>query len=344
MEFTAESLAHLLGGKVEGDGKVRLHTFAKIEEGHEGALSFFANPKYERWVYDTASSAILVKDDFHPTQVVSATLIRVSDPYEAMARLMTIASETINRRPSGIEQPSFIADDVAIPSDAYIGAFAYIGAGATIGAGAAIYPQAYIGEGVVIGEGATVYAGAKIYARCRIGARCIIHAGAVIGADGFGFAPTADGYEKIPQLGIVEIGDDVEIGANTTIDRATMGRTIVERGVKLDNLIQIGHNVRIGAHTVMAAQSGVAGSTKVGTRCMIGGQVGLAGHITMGDGASIGAQSGASKDIPAHARYFGAPATDILSYGRREASISRIPALEAQLKALKEQLEALKSK
>ena len=273
MEFTAGQIAALAGGTVEGDESVKINTFAKIEEGNPGAISFLANPKYTHFIYDTRSSAVLVSREFVAEHPVQATLIRVDDPYATVARLLSMVDQMMNPPRRGVEQPCFIAEGVEVPEDAYVGAFAYIGKGASIGHGAQIYPQAYIGDGVKVGDNTIIYAGAKIYRGCRIGNRCIIHAGAVIGADGFGFAPTDHGYEKIPQTGNVDIADEVEIGANTTIDRAMMGSTRICRGVKLDNLIQIGHNCEIGADTVMAAQGGVAGSTKLGERCMTGGQV-----------------------------------------------------------------------
>lgn len=327
MEFTAGQIAALAGGTVEGDESVKINTFAKIEEGHPGAISFLANPKYTHFIYDTRSSAVLVSRDFVAEHPVQATLIRVDDPYATVARLLSMVDQMMNPPRRGVEQPCFIAEGVEVPEDAYVGAFAYIGKGASIGAGAQIYPQAYIGDGVRVGDNTIIYAGAKIYRGCRVGNRCIIHSGAVIGADGFGFAPTDHGYEKIPQTGNVDIADDVEIGANTTIDRAMMGSTRICRGVKLDNLIQIGHNCEIGADTVMAAQGGVAGSTKLGERCMTGGQVGLAGHIHIGDDVHIGAQSGLNKDVKAGSRMFGYPATDVMAYGRQALALRKLPEL-----------------
>ena len=327
MEFTAGQIAALAEGVVEGDESVKINTFAKIEEGRQGAISFLANPKYTPYIYETLSSAVLMSRDFVAEKPVKATLIRVDDPYATVARLLAMVDQLMNPPRRGVEQPCFIAEGVEVPDDAYIGAFAYIGAGAKIGSGAQIYPQAYVGDGVSVGDGTIIYAGAKIYRGCRIGKRCIIHSGAVIGADGFGFAPTDHGYEKIPQTGNVDIADDVEIGANTTIDRAMMGSTRICRGVKLDNLIQIAHNCEVGADTVMAAQGGVAGSTKLGERCMVGGQVGLAGHIHIGDEVHIGAQSGINKDVAAGSRLFGYPATDVVSYGRQALAIRKLPTL-----------------
>ncbi len=325
MQFTAETLATLIGGTVDGDPKAAVHTFAKIEEGHAGALSFLANPKYTHYIYDTKSSIVLVSEDFVPEHPVHATMIRVPDPYSAVTRLMEMAAAAMAKHPVGIEQPSHIGEGVAIPDEAYIGAFAYIGKGAQIGRGAKIYPQVYVGNGATIGEDTVLYPGCRVYPGCRIGARCIIHAGVVIGADGFGFAPDADGvYHKIPQMGIVEIADDVEIGANTTVDRATMGATRIGQGTKLDNLIQVAHNVTVGQHTVVAAQAGVAGSAHVGSHCMVGGQVGIAGHISVGDRTQIGAQSGVPNNVAAGSRIMGYPAVPAGEFARQAAYIRRL--------------------
>ena len=265
MELTASQLAALVNGTVDGDENVKVSTFARIEEGHPGALSFLANPKYTHHIYTTEASIVLVRRDFEATMPIKATLIRVDDPYAVLSKLLEFASQAMNPQPTGIEQPSHIAEGVAVPEDCYVGAFAYIGKGVTLGKGVKIYPQAYVGDNVTIGEGSIIYPGVKIYHGCQIGARCILHSGVVIGADGFGFAPLPDGsYHKIPQIGIVKIEDDVEIGANTTVDRATMGSTVVGRGTKLDNLIQAAHNTEIGCNTVIAAQAGIAGSTKIG--------------------------------------------------------------------------------
>lgn len=327
MEFTASQIAALANGTVEGNGDVIINTFAKIEEGCPGAISFLANPKYTPFIYTTGSSAVLVSRDFEPEFPVSATLIRVDDPYATVARLLTMVQQMLNPRRSGREEPSYIAPGAEIGQDVYIGAFAYIGKGAVIASGAQIYPQAYIGDGVRIGEDSIIYPGVKIYHGCKVGRNCIIHSGAVIGADGFGFAPVDGGYEKIPQIGNVEIADDVEIGANTTIDRAMMGSTRICAGVKLDNLIQVAHNCVVGESTVMAAQAGIAGSTKVGKHCMIGGQVGLAGHIHIGDKVEIAAQSGLHRDAADGARLFGSPAMDFKDYVVHAKELRRLSRL-----------------
>lgn len=324
MEFTANQVASMVNGTVEGDGNVAINDFAKIEEGFPGALSFLANPKYTHYIYTTGSSAVLVSRDFEPEHPVKATLIRVDDPYATVAHLLTVVQQMAHRHPSGIEEPAHIGKEVNIGTDVYIGAFSYVADGVKLADGVKVYPQVYIGHGVEIGAGSVLYPGVKVYHGCRIGANCILHSGVVVGGDGFGFAPGADGYEKIPQIGNVVIEDNVEIGANTTIDRATMGSTVVERGVKLDNLIMVAHNCVVGSHTVMAAQSGIAGSTKVGSRCMIGGQVGLAGHIKIGNNVQLGAQSGVAGDIPDNARYMGSPAVPMKEYARTVVYIKRL--------------------
>lgn len=344
MEFSANQIAALAGGTVEGNGDVKINTFAKIEEGVPGAISFLANIKYEHYIYTTESSAVLVSRDFKPDQPVKATLIRVDDPYATVAHLLAMVQQMLTPSPTGIEQPSYVAEGVVLPDDVYVGAFAYIAKGAKIGKGAKIFPHAYVGERAEIGEGTILYSGVKVYHGCKIGSRCIVHSGAVIGADGFGFAPLPDGsYDKIPQIGIVEIADDVEIGANTTIDRAMMGATRLGRGVKLDNLIQIGHNCTVGDWTVMAAQAGVAGSCHVGSHCMIGGQVGLAGHIKIGDRVQIAAQSGIHKDVPADARLFGSPAMDLKAYGRQAVNIKNLPRLMDRVKSLEAKVRDLEN-
>lgn len=327
MEFSANQIAALANGVVEGDGEVRINTIAKIEEGHPGAISFLANPKYTQFIYTTGSSAVLVAKDFVAEQPVAATLIRVDDPYATVAHLLTIVQQMMTPQVKGIEQPSYISEGVEVDAESYVGAFAYIGRGVKLGKGVKIYPQVYVGDNCEIGDGTILYSGVKVYHGCKIGNGCIVHSGAVIGADGFGFAPTAHGYDKIPQIGNVVIADNVEIGANTTVDRAMMGSTRIEEGVKLDNLIQIAHNCNVGKHTVMASQAGVAGSTKVGEWCMIGGQVGLAGHIKIGDKTEIAAQSGVHKDVEGGSRLFGSPAMDLKAYGRQVVSIKRIPDL-----------------
>ncbi len=339
MEFTASQIASIVGGKVEGDPNAVVSTFAKIEEGHPGALSFLANPKYAHYIYNTGSSIVLVNEDFEPEQPISTTLIRVKNAYETVAQLLQMVTSMTQQHPTGIEQPCHIAEGVEIPANAYVGTFAYIGHGAKIGPEAKIYPQAYVGPGVEIGDGTIIYPGVKIYKGCKIGARCIIHSGAVIGADGFGFAPKEDGsYDKIPQTGIVEIEDDVEIGANTTIDRAMMGATRIRHGVKLDNLIQIAHNVEVGHDTVMASQVGVAGSAKIGSRCMMGGQVGIAGHITVGDGTQVGAQAGIPNSVKPGSAIIGSPAIPGRDFALQCARLKRLGDLFDRVRELEKKV------
>lgn len=324
MELTPQLIASMIGGKVEGDGNVKLTGFAKIEEAVPGCVTFIANPKYSHYIYETQASAVLVSDDFQVEHPVTPVLIRVKDPYVALADLMN-AMESARPQPKGIEQPCFIAEGVVVPEDAYIGAFAYIGKGAVIGKGAKIYPQTYIGENVRIGENCVIRAGVKIYQECVIGNRCVIHSGAVIGADGFGFAPRPDGsYEKIPQIGNVILEDDVEIGANTAIDRATFGSTRVGKGTKLDNLIQVAHNVEIGTGNVFAAQVGIAGSTKIGNYNQVGGQVGFAGHIHVGNMNQFGAQSGIPNSVGDGNRLIGYPAVELRQFAKTQVYLKRL--------------------
>ena len=340
MEFKAAQIAALIAGDVEGNPEASVNTFSKIEEAREGSITFLANPKYTHYIYSTEASIVLVSRDFVATEPVKATLIRVDDPYAVLSKLLEYASQAMTPQPVGIEQPSFIAAGVEVPEDAYIGAFAYIAEGVKLGKGVKIYPQAYIGHGVTIGDNTIIYPGAKIYHGCRIGARCIIHAGVVIGADGFGFAPLPDGtYHKIPQIGIVTIEDDVEIGANTTVDRATMGTTLVGRGTKLDNLIQAAHNTEIGSNTVIAAQAGIAGSTKIGDNCMIGGQVGFSGHIHVGNRVQIGAQSGIPNDLADGSRVMGYPAVPLSDFARQSVYIKRLGQLFSRVADLEKSLK-----
>lgn len=327
MEMTAGSLASMIGGAVDGNPAVSLSGFAKIEEAKAGHLTFIANPKYAHYLATTEASAVLVSREFNHDNPKGVTLIRVDDPYSCLAQLLRYV-ESLKPKKRGIEPQSYIAPDVAVSDDCYVGAFAYIGEGAKIGAGVQIYPHVYIGDGVTVEEGATLYSGVKVYAGCHIGKRCVLHSGVVIGADGFGFAPDVDGhYSKIPQTGIVVLEDDVEIGANTTVDRATFGMTRIGRGTKLDNLIMVAHNVEIGEDNVFAAQSGVAGSTKIGNSNRVGGQVGFAGHITVGNNNEIGAQSGIPGKVGDNERLMGSPAIDFRKYAKSLVYINRLDEL-----------------
>lgn len=344
MEITAQQLASMVQGTVEGDSSIIINNYAKIEEATPGCLTFLANPKYTHFIYTTQASAVLVRKDFVPEQPVNATLIRVDDPYATLAQLLNFVNSQMAPELRGVEQPCHIDATVTVPDDAYVGAFAYVGKGVTLGRNVKIYPRVYVGDNVTLGDDVVLYPGVTVYHGCRIGNRCIVQAGAVIGSDGFGFAPKEDGtYEKISQVGIVILEDDVEVGANTTIDRATMGATVVHKGVKLDNLIQVAHNVEIGENTVMAAQVGIAGSTKIGKHNMIGGQVGFAGHITVGDYNGIGAQAGVPNSVGDRQRLLGAPAINALEFARQNVYFKRLPDMAADIKKLKKIVEELKS-
>lgn len=343
MEFKAKDIAALLRGTIEGDGEVTVNNVSKIEEGKPHTLAFLANPKYEQYIYTTEASIVLVNKDFVPSQPVNCTLIKVDSAYDAIASLLQMY-ESMRPRPTGIEQPSYIDQTATIGDNLYLGAFAYIGKNVKIGKNVSIYPHAYIGNGVTIGDNTTINSGVKIYHDCHIGANCIIHASTVIGADGFGFAPTADGsYKKVPQIGNVVIEDNVEIGANTCIDRATMGSTRVCKGAKLDNLIQIAHNVVVGQNTVIASQSGVAGSTKIGERCVFGGQVGLAGHITVGDNVQIAAQSGIASNTKSNLILRGSPAFEFSKYQKCLAVFRKLPEMYSSLNQIEKDIKNLKN-
>lgn len=335
MTFNAAQIAAIINGKVEGDNNAAVSSFGKIEEATAGQLSFLANPKYEDYIYDTKASIIIINESLVLKQVVSPTLIRVPDAYTAFAALLTKYQEMMQQQLNGIEEPSFIAKSATYGENVYIGAFAYIGEKSKIGNNTKIYPGSYIGNNVTIGDNTVIHPGVKIYNDCVIGNHVSIHAGTVIGSDGFGFAPQADGsFKKVPQLGNVVIQDYVEVGANATIDRATIGSTLIKSGAKLDNLIQIAHNVEVGHSTVIAAQAGVSGSTKLGNGVMIGGQAGIVGHIHLGDGAKVNAQSGVSKSVEAGKAVTGSPAYDYTSALRSQAVNRRLPELEKKIKEL----------
>ena len=344
MEFTASQVAAYINGTVEGDGNAVINNFAKIEEGVPGAISFLANPQYEHYIYETKSSVVLVNEDFKPTQPVAATLIRVKNAYEAVSRLLQLYDSMKPKR-TGISSLAFIAETAKIGKDVYIAPFVAIGDNAEVGDGAELHPHATIGARAKVGANTIMYSNSVVYHDCVVGNNCILHAGCVVGADGFGFAPTAEGYEKIPQIGIVTVEDNVEIGANTCIDRSTMGSTIIRKGVKLDNLVQIAHNVEVGANTVMSAQVGVAGSAKVGEWCMLGGQVGVAGHITLGDKVYAGAQSGLSggrKLKDGNCTVMGYPAIEHQNFARSAAAYKNLPNLVKQVNELQKEIDELK--
>jgi len=344
MEFTAKQIAELIQGRIEGDENAVVNTFAKIEEGKKGAISFLSNPKYTHYVYDTESSVVLIDEDVELEKPTNATLIRVKNAYDCVAKLLQMY-DAMKPKKSGIDPLAFISPKAKVGENCYIGAFAYIGDGVEIGDGCQIYPHAVIYDNAKVGNNCIIYPNVSIYHDCRLGNNVTIHSGSVIGADGFGFAPTPDGFDKIPQIGIVTIEDNVEIGANTCIDRSTMGSTYIRKGAKLDNLIQVAHNAEVGQNTVMAAQVGIAGSTKVGNWCMFGGQVGIAGHLNIADGTQVGAQAGITNSIKkAEAPILGSPAIDAKAYMKSYAVFRRLPDIYQQLSALKKEVEQLKSK
>jgi len=335
MQFPAAQIALLVNGKVEGDPATSVDSFGKIEDAREGQLTFFSNPKYEEYVYTTRASVVLINEGFELKQPVAATLIRVPDAYTAFATLLTKYQAIVEQQLTGIQQPSYVAKTASYGDDVFIGAFAYIGEQVKIGHNSKIFPNAFIGDHVVIGDHCQIDPGVKIYHHCKIGNHVNILAGTVIGSDGFGFAPQPDGtFIKIPQLGNVIIEDNVDIGANVTIDRATVGSTIIKSGAKLDNLIQIGHNAEVGSNTIIAAQAGISGSTRIGKNVMIGGQAGLVGHIQLGDGAKVNAQSGVSKSIEAGKAVTGSPAYDFTAALRSQAITRNLPEMERRIKEL----------
>lgn len=344
MKFTAQQIATYLNGVVEGNPEATVQTFAKIEEGIPGAISFLANAKYAHYIYDTKSTIVLVNKDFELERPVEATLVRVDNAYESIARLLSLYEQTQAKR-NGIHPLACVAPTAVVEEDCYVGPFAYVGEQAHVGRGTQVYAHAVIEERAKVGENCIIYPNVSIYHDCVVGNRVILHSGSVIGADGFGFAPAADGYEKIPQIGIVTIEDDVEIGANTCVDRSTMGSTYVRKGVKLDNLVQVAHNCEVGAHTVMSAQVGVAGSTKIGQWCMFGGQVGIAGHAVIADQVRSGAQAGIAGSIrKAGAVVQGSPAIDYKKFTRASVVYKNLPEMYTELNRLKDELEELKRK
>jgi len=336
MELTAHEIAQMFNGRIEGNPACKITTLSKIEEGSEDALSFLANPRYEPYLYSTRSAVVLVPENLLITQEVLCTLIYVQDPYTAFSVLLDKFNPPLYASKSGVELPSFADPSVILPEEIYLGAFSYLGKGVQLGRGVKVYPHVYVGDNVTVGENCILFPGVKIYENCVLGNRVIIHAGSIIGADGFGFAPQLDGtFKKINQTGNVIIDDDVEIGANCTVDRATVGSTRIRQGVKLDNLIQIAHNVEIGANTVIAAQTGISGSTKLGENCLLGGQVGIAGHITLAAGTQIGAQSGIGKSTSkTNLKFRGSPVQPYQDALRSEVIYRHLPELEKRVTRL----------
>lgn len=343
MVFTASQIALLINGKVEGNAETAVHSFGKIEEAQNGQLSFLANPKYEEYIYSTNASIIIVNDALELKQPVTPTLIRVNDAYSSFATLLTKYQQIMAQQLVGVQDPSYIAKTASYGENVFIGAFAYLSQNVKVGNNSKIHPGVFLGDDVEVGNNTTLHAGVKVMQGCKVGNNVTIHAGTVIGSDGFGFAPQPDGsFVKVPQIGNVIIEDEVEIGSNSTIDRATIGSTIVKKGAKLDNLIQIAHNVEIGSSSVVAAQAGISGSTKIGKGVMIGGQAGIVGHLNIGDGAKINAQSGVSKDIEPGKAVTGSPAYDYTSALRSQALNRKLPELEKRLKELEQTIKELK--
>ncbi|SDR76222.1 UDP-3-O-(3-hydroxymyristoyl)glucosamine N-acyltransferase [Winogradskyella sediminis] len=339
MKFTAEQIAGILEGIVVGDPNIEVSKLAKIEEGTEGSLTFLSNLKYTPYIYTTKASITIVNSDFEPEKPISTTLIKVEDAYEGFSKLLEYY-DRIKSNKSGIEQPSFISDTVEVPDEIYVGAFAYIGHNVELGTNVKIFPNAYVGDNVKIGDNSVILPGAKVYSDCVLGTNCVINSGAIIGADGFGFAPTKDGgYVKIPQTGNVILEDFVDIGAGTTIDRATIGSTIIRTGVKLDNQIQIAHNVEIGKNTVIAAQSGVAGSTKIGEHCQIGGQVGIAGHLTIGNNVKVQAQSGIGRNVKDNEVLQGSPSFGYTDWNKSYVYFKNLPKLVKTINELEKKVD-----
>ncbi len=341
MKFSAKQIAEFIQGTIVGDENATVHTFAKIEEGIPGAISFLSNPKYTSYIYDTQSSIVLVNRDFEPEREIKATLIKVDNAYESLAKLMTLYEQSHPKR-TGIDPLAYVAPTAKIGENVYLAPFACVGDHAEVGDNTELHPHATVGRNAKVGKNCILYTNSNVYHDCIVGDNCILHSGSVIGADGFGFAPTPNGYDKIPQIGIAILEDDVEIGANTCVDRATMGATIIRKGVKLDNLIQVAHNVEIGSNTVIASQTGIAGSTKVGEWCMFGGQVGIAGHIKIGDKVNLGAQSGVPGSIKSGQSLIGTPPIEMKNFFKSSAVFKKLPEMYMELNNLKKELEELK--
>lgn len=339
MKFTAEQIADILEGTVVGDPNIEVFKLSKIEEGTEGSLTFLSNPKYTPYIYKTEASITIVNADFKAEQALMTTLIKVEDAYEGFSKLLEYYNQ-IKLNKSGIEQPCFISETTIVPENSYIGAFAYIGNNVDIGTNVKIFPNAFIGDNVKLGDNTIIFSGAKVYSDCVIGNNCVINSGAIIGADGFGFAPNKDGsYSKIPQIGNVILEDYVDIGAGTTIDRATMGSTIIRSGVKLDNQIQIAHNVEIGKNTVIAAQTGIAGSTKIGEHCQIGGQVGIVGHLTIGNNVKVQAQSGVGRNVKDNEILQGSPSFGYTDWNKSYVHFKNLPKLAKTINELEKKVD-----
>ena len=339
MKFTATQIAGILEGEVDGNPEIAVHKLSKIEEGEQGSLTFLANPKYTSFIYSTKASITIVNKDFVPEQQLSTTLIKVEDAYKSFSKLLEYYNQVKSNK-VGVEQPSFVSETASYGDGFYLGAFSYLSDNVKIGNNVKIYPNVYIGENVTIADNVVVFAGAKIYSDSIIGRECVIHSGVIIGADGFGFTPNEKGeYSKVPQTGNVILEDCVDVGAGTTIDRATLGSTILRKGVKLDNQIQIAHNVEIGEHTAIAAQTGIAGSTKIGKHCLIGGQVGIVGHITIGDRVRIQAQSGIGRNVKSDEVLQGSPALNYGDYNKSYVHFKNLPKLASTINNIEKKLD-----
>jgi len=345
MEFTAQQIADFLGGEIQGNPSIKVSDFSKIEEGKPGTLSFLSNPKYSQYLYDSQASIILVNKDFLPEREVQSTLILVEDAYQSLAKLLSMVDQAKPRK-TGISPLAYIASSAVVGENAYIAPFVYIGDNVTIGKNVSLHPHSCVEEGAKLGENVILFSGVKVYYNCVIGNNCTLHSGSVIGSDGFGFAPSEDGsYKKIPQMGNVVLEDNIEIGANSVVDRATLGSTIIRKGVKIDNLVQIAHNVEVGVNTVIAAQTGISGSTKLGKQCVLGGQVGIAGHLHIADGTSFGAQTGVPNNIkvPNHA-FQGYPAIPVMTFHRASVVYKNLPELQKTVYELQKKIQELENR
>jgi UDP-3-O-[3-hydroxymyristoyl] glucosamine N-acyltransferase len=340
MEFKVSQIAHILNGEVQGDENISINKLGSIEDAGEGSISFLSNPKYESFIYSTKASVVIVKKDFVPKEKLATTIILVEDPYLSFTALLEEYHKVMSFQKVGIEEPSFIGENAICGDNIYRGAFSYIGSNVSIGDNCKIHPHVYIGDNVTIGDNTILYSGVKIYANCKIGSYCVMHSGAVLGCNGFGFAPQKDGtYKTIPQVGNVVVEDHVDIGANTTVDCATFESTIIKSGVKLDNLVQIAHNVEVGNNTVIAAQAGISGSTTIGKNCIIAGQAGIVGHITVGDKITLAAQSGLSKSVDKEGAVFlGSPGFEIADYRKSYVIFRRLPDLMNRIKELEQKI------
>ncbi len=345
MEFTAQQIADFLGGEVEGNASIKVSDFSKIEEGKPGTLSFLSNPKYSQYIYDSQASIILVNKDFQPEREVQSTLIRVDDAYQSLARLLSMVDQAKPRK-TGISSLAYISASAIIAEDAYIAPFVYIGEHVIIGKNASLHPHSCVEDGAKLGDNVTLFSGVKIYYNCVIGNNCTLHSGSVIGSDGFGFAPSEDGsYKKIPQMGNVVLEDNIEIGANTVVDRATLGSTIIRQGVKIDNLVQIAHNVEVGSNTVIAAQTGISGSTKLGKQCILAGQVGIAGHLHIADNTIFGAQTGVPNSVKTPNQTLqGYPAVPVMTFHRASVVYKNLPELQKTVYALQKKIQELENR